>query len=100
MVSPGVTPSPLARRRRRRRCVVPSALSSSPSSVVESSFVSVEASWPGFLRPRPPRRRRRLRELRDSASLSDSEGASASVVGTSTFLAAVLRAGFTVVSAA
>jgi len=72
MVSPGVTPSPVARRRRRRRVeVAPSAESSSPLSSVESSSpisVFVASTEPGLRRPRPPRRRRRLRFPRSSES--------------------------------
>ena len=71
-ISPGVTPSPVARRRRRRRCVAPSAPSSvesefgsSPSSV--ASWLSTPSAF-GLRRPRPPRRRRRLRPPRESSS--------------------------------
>ena len=77
MVSPGVTPSPVARRRRRRRVEVdPSAESSSLDSPLElSSFKSestlpvfIASTEPGLRRPLPPRRRRRLRPPRSSES--------------------------------
>ena len=79
MTSPGVTPSPEARRRRRRRWVVPSASVVDSSSEPSESFSS-ESSWPdapscpfGLRRPRPPRRRRRLRAERLSESESESD---------------------------
>ena len=81
IVSPGVTPSPVARLRRRRRGeeVVLDSLSSSliapaSSSSDESaeSVVSFSVSRPRR-RPLPPRRRRRRSALASSLSFSTSE---------------------------
>ena len=109
-ISPGVTPSPVARRRRRRRCVAPSAPSSvesefdsSPSS--EFSWVSTPSAF-GLRRPRPPRRRRRLRPPRESSSsevaaLSGAAALSGTLL-TTLSLTALLRAAlgaFSVVAA-
>jgi hypothetical protein len=104
MVSPGVTPSPVARRRRRRRVEVePSAESSSPDSSLESSSVFsvfTPSTEPGLRRPRPPRRRRRLRLPRSSespAALSVAAGFS-STSAVSFFAATFLRGLFSEIS--
>ena len=100
MVSPGVTPSPVARRRRRRRVEVePSAESSSVDSSLEfSSLFSVFAPSvdPGLRRPRPPRRRRRLRFARSSESYPSESADMAGFSETSvvSFLAAAFLRGF------
>ena len=99
MVSPGVTPSPVARRRRRRRVEVePSVDSSSVDSSLEfSSLFSVFASTaPGLRRPRPPRRRRRLRLARSSESpeSESAEMAGFSETSGASFLAAAFLRGF------
>ena len=100
MTSPGVTPSPVARRRRRRRCVVPSAFSEPSSEVSSESFSEFScASAPspfGLRRPRPPRRRRRLRFPRPSASSDSAAGVetSSASAGFISFFAAVLLARF------
>jgi len=104
MVSPGVTPSPVARRRRRRRVeVAPSADSSSPESSLESSSefsVFTASVEPGLRRPRPPRRRRRLRLPRSSESeVSAATTFSVASLGSApSFFAAVFLAGLLTVS--
>ena len=59
IVSPGVTPSPRARRRRRRLCVAPSLASLSSVVCSELSSSPSDSSLPLRRRPLPPRRRRR-----------------------------------------
>ena len=80
MVSPGVTPSPRARRRRRRLGVAPS-VESSVLSCVESSLLSSTsapvASLPPRRRPRPPRRRRRRASSLSSVDFSAGTSATA-----------------------
>ena len=97
MVSPGVTPSPFARRRRRRRGV--DVCESSPSSEIspasKTSSVSVSrssvvspASLPPRRRPRPPRRRRRKPESESESSSDAASGASTTSAFALTFLGA------------
>ena len=59
IVSPGVTPSPRARRRRRLLWVTPSLTSLESVLSCELSSSSVATSLPVLRLPRPPRRRRR-----------------------------------------
>ena len=95
ITSPGVTPSPLARRRRRRRGVELelSSLSSSfnaPASRVSSvsESLSVEFSSPSRpprRRPLPPRRRRRRSALSSLVSEESSEACASLFAGLAFF---------------
>ena len=89
MLSPGVTPSPRARRRRRRLGDAPSVADSSVASapsLFKSVVVSLSSaeSFPPRRRPRPPRRRRRLASSLSSPDFSTTASTSA-FAGFSTF---------------
>ena len=95
MLSPGVTPSPRARRRRLRLGDAPSAVVSS-AVFFESSLESSEStllslssaeSFPPRRRPRPPRRRRRFASSLSSPDFSAAISV-ATLAGFSTFFLA------------
>ena len=95
IVSPAVTPSPLARRRRRRLWVPASAVSLSSKVATCSLSAPSAISLPLRLRPLPPRRRR----LRNS-SLSPSELLTSSVDSLFSLLTALITLGVLVAGAA